>query len=482
MASPHELVGRPSFAQADNELLQTFPLRLSPFEKFVLWDERPRQPLTGYVELRFSTPLDAARLETALHEAVHRNPLLACRLREHAGDLWWDYDPEYRPRLLCPRRESPLSQGWPREIDLRRECGGRYWFGAHEEGWRWMIQFHHACCDGVGMRQIVIDTLAGYTRLLGTSGNSQLPTAVAADKISRLERLSVTALRDRFDFSRTYHGAPKRPLTFWQRLKNAHYFHFRLPTPLRGSAQAADALATDAAQEPLRYASINRELSQQILDTARRQQIKINDLALALLFQTCVGWNRQQGDSNPKSHIRILMPYDLRSRADLQMPATNRLSFSFLGRDVRQCEDFSQLLASVQTEVQAIKDSRLPLDFLEALDLAHRSPKAMRWVINHSRRMATVVLTYTGDLSRGLQRYFPERDGVKIVGDTQVTHVYAAPPVREHTNITIGLCVNWGQLSFCAAWNRAVLTPSECEQFLQQYVDAWQAWLSAEPR
>jgi hypothetical protein len=69
------------------------------------------------------------------------------------------------------------------------------------------------------------------------------------------------------------------------------------------------------------------------------------------------------------------MPYDLRSRADLQMPAANRLSFSFLGRDARQCEDFSQLLASVQAEVQAIKDSRLPLDFLGALTLAERSPR-----------------------------------------------------------------------------------------------------------
>ena len=103
------------------------------------------------------------------------------------------------------------------------------------------------------------------------------------------------------------------------------------------------------------------------------------------------------------------MPYDLRSRVDLRMPAANRLSFSFLGRNADQCQDFDKLLASVQAEVLAIKESRLPLDFLDALKSAARCPCATKWVINRSRRMATVVLTYTGDISRGMQRDFPSK-------------------------------------------------------------------------
>ena len=60
---------------------------------------------------------------------------------------------------------------------------------------------------------------------------------------------------------------------------------------------------------------------------------------------------------------------------------------------------------------------------------------------------------------------------MRVVGDTHVTNIYAAPPIREHTNISLGLCVNWGQLCFSAAWNRAAMTPDQCEEFLASLLD-----------
>ncbi len=424
---------------------------------------------------------------------------------EREGDLWWDYDPLYQPELLTSSTQPPLRQGWPIPIDLRHECGGRYWYGACDSGWRLLIQLHHACCDGVGMRRVMIDSLLGYAQPAAslfqssTAGelgefatdaaniremeddatSEDVPSGIAEDKSMRWERLSLEALHERFDFSSAYSGPAKRPLTTWQRIKNTHYFHFCLPVALRGTAKEQDSIEAGDDQQPLRHAQFSREESQQILERARKSQVAINDLALTLLFQTCARWNRALGDKNRRSHIRLLMPYDLRSRVDLRMPATNRLSFSFLGRRAEECDDFVGLLASVQAEVQAIKESRLPLDFLEALRLAATRPRAMKWVINHSRRMATAVLTYMGDVSRGLQRYFPECDGARVVGDTQISNVYAAAPIRENTNISLALCINWGQLCFSAAWNRAVFTPRECEEFLAEYVAAWRQWLKS---
>ncbi len=498
--APSKLPGFPG-----DDPTMTFPLRLSPFEKFVLWDERQRQPMTSFIELHFASPLDARKLLAALTVAVHRNPLLASRVVERDGDLWWDYDPLHQPELLTSSTNPPLRQGWPIPIDLRHECGGRYWYKACETGWRLMIQLHHACCDGVGMRRVMIDTLSGYAQpmesilttspgsetpspeldqantsdLAGESTMEEIPSGTAEDKPLRWEKLSIEALLERFDFSGAYSGPAKRSLTTWQRIKNTHYFHFRLPVALRGTGHEQDSIESVDPQEPLRHAQLSREESQHILERARQSQVAINDLALTLLFQTCARWNRALGDTSPRSHIRLLMPYDLRSRIDLRMPATNRLSFSFLGRNASQCDDFAELLASVQAEVLAIKESRLPLDFLDALRFAATRPRGMKWVINHSRRMATVVLTYMGDISRGMQRNFPERDGVRIVGETQITNVYAAPPIRENTNISLGLSINWGQLCFSAAWNRAALTPGECEGFLAQYVATWNQWLQS---
>ncbi len=492
-----------------------FPLRLTPFEKFVLWDERPRQPMTSFIELYFSLPLDLIKLTTALTTTVHRNPLLASRVVQRDGDLWWDYDPLNKPELLSLSASPPVRQGWPIPIDLRHECGIRYWYGPAEKestfgGWKLMIQLHHACSDGVGLRRVLVDALTGYafpcapsaaedcpaediatdvcaTDVCAAGGDSadQLTSATSTglsetELASHWERLELGLLANRFDFSNSYPGPAKQKLSTWQRIKNAHYFHFRLPVSIRGTSEPDEQIQSRVECEPVRHAILSRETSAEILNCSRQLQVGINELALTLLFQTCSRWNRQHGDTR-NSHIRLLMPYDLRSRIDLRMPAANRLSFSFLGRNYQQCDDFAALLTSVQTEIKNIKESRLPLDFLDALKLSATHPRLMQWAIQRSRRMATAVLTYAGDVSRGAKfnRYMPEDNGARIVGDSRMTSTFAAPPVRENTNIALGLSVNWGQLCLSAAWNRAAMTAEQCEQFLAAYVESWTRWLSS---
>ncbi len=474
-----------------------FPLRLTPFEKFILWDERPRQPMTSFIELYFSLPLDHDKLVAALTTTVHRNPLLASLVVARQGDLWWEYDPLYKPELLSSETSPPVREGWPIPINLFKECGSRYWYGPAEKGstdgdWKLMIQLHHACSDGVGLRRVLIDALTGYAfpmeevatteECAETRGTEEAPPSLSRDAIpNHWEKLTIGLLADRFDFSNSQQGPPKLPLSTWQRIKNAHYFHFHLPVALRGTVETDEQIRANSNGEPVRHAILSREKSQEILERSRQSQVGINELALTLLFQTCSRWNRERGDSK-NSHIRLLMPFDLRSRIDLRMPAANRLSFSFLGRSYAQCHDFAELLSSVQTEIKNIKDSRLPLDFLDALKLSASHPRVMKWAIQRSRRMATAVLTYAGDVSRGAKfnRYLPEDNGTRIVGDSRMTNTFAAPPVRENTNMALGLSVNWGQLCFSAAWNRAAMSTAECEQFLALYVDSWLNWLDAQ--
>lgn len=446
-----------------------FPLRLSPFEKFIVWDERPPHPMNSFIELHFESLLDRDILRQALTRAVHRNPLLACRIVESDGEPCWHYDADYVPALRMESDDPPLRNGWPIPIDLWSECGSRYWYGATETGSRLLIQLHHACSDGVGLRSVLIDMLTSYAKIA-------LPDLEETSvRTKTWEQLDIGSLRNRFDYSQSFSGPPTRKITAWQRFKNAYYFHFQLPKPLKGRGPS-EQTANEPPTEPLRHVVIDRETSERIMLRSRQEQVSVNDLGLALLFQTCAQWNEVRGDSSPRSRIRLLMPYDLRSRADMRMPATNRLSFSFLGRNAGECRDLPRLIASVQSEVKQIKESRLPMDFLEALKLADSHPKLMQWGISKSRNMSTAVLTYTGDVCRGLKKFLPEQDGARMVGDARMTNILVAPPVRENTNISLGLCVNWGQLCVSAAWNRDVMSAQECQEFLASYADRWRAW------
>ena len=451
-----------------------FPMQLTPFEKFLIWDERPQHPMNSFIELHFDSQLDTSLLEDALTAAVHRNPLLACRIVQREDELYWQYVPGYRPKLRLESQNPPLTGGWPIPINLWTECGSRYWYREQEGGSRLLIQLHHACTDGVGLRRVLIDALTGYARAiekrnqrgLGTNGN----------RLATFEKLDTESLQDRFDFSKSFTGPPMRNLTTWERIKNAHYFHFQLPKPLIGKDDIEFNLPEVRGGEPLMHSILERNVSKQIQDKCRTQGYGINDLALALLFQACAHWNKRRGDPKPNSRIRLLMPYDLRSRVDLRMPATNRLSFSFLGRTYSQCEDLDKLIRSVHQEVKSVKETRLALDFLEAISRMSARPRVMQWLLKKSNRMSTAVLTYTGDVSRGMKRYFPERDGVRLIGNAGLRNILVAPPVRRNTNISLGLCVNWGQLCISAAWNREVFTAADCQEFLELYRQGWMDW------
>ena len=120
-----------------------------------------------------------------------------------------------------------------------------------------MIQLHHACCDGVGMRRVLIDALSGYAQPLqslleldptnqpdaraGIGGTQQVrrlrrncddaPSGIADAKQLRWEALSVEALRERFDFSGLTSTPPKRTLTTWHALRTPVTFTFVCPQP-----------------------------------------------------------------------------------------------------------------------------------------------------------------------------------------------------------------------------------------------------------
>lgn len=97
---------------------------------------------------------------------------------------------------------------------------------------------------------------------------------------------------------------------------------------------------------------------------------------------------------------------------------------------------------SVQAETKAIKASHLVADFLNCLNFAIAYPAVLKLGLRKSRRLATAVLTYAGEISRGLGRSFPEVDGRRIIDDNSLVKLQAAHPVRDNASISVGMCIN----------------------------------------
>lgn len=453
-----------------------FPLPITPLEHFLIVDETPEQPMSAFVQLSFRNGLDLDRLRVALRQAVHRNPLLAARLIPHGPSWAWNYDPNHETTIRLFQSDPPVVDGRIRVIDLCREPGMRVWYDEAGKSSRLIFQFHHACADGIGMRRFVLDLLICYERAF----------AAADDPVHaelRLDRLDHRRLRERGSLKHLEDSPPAKPLTLWQRTKNSFYFFYLTPKPLLGIRMPA-ALANPPATslEPIETVTLASDDSARMLGRARSEGLALNDLGLALLFHQTRQWHEQQGTRGRRQRIRLLMPLDIRTREDLRLSAANRLSFAFLGRTHHQCKNWQELLQSVQAETRTIKESRVYLDFLRSLRAIHGRPELLRRMVRRNRNMATAVFTYAGDMHRGVTRIFAEESGATRIGDALLEGIVAAPPVRSHTNISIGFVIAHSQISLSASWNREVFTADDAREFLSQYAQSWRNWsLTGEP-
>lgn len=457
-------------------------ISLTPFETYMLLDDCPEHPMSIVVELRFDSPLNEVRLREALAYATHRNPLLACKLDVSDGKYRWRYDASFKPDLHIQPDSArfPVVGGRLAPLNLQAEGGLRVWYypstvaediGSSGEVTSTptsllVFQFHHALVDGIGVRCFMLDFLGSYA-------DSSLQVSKAVDFAS---------LDYRADFAAAVAKQSENPIGAWRRIKNAYYFHFQPPKSIEGNREKLAKLPPNASGSecsPIKSLIFDREVSDQILSKVKKAQVHLNDLALSLLFSTCADWLDANSNAKARDRIRIMFPYDLRTKKDLRMPAANKLSFAFLGRRMEQCRDSERLLKGIADEVADIKRTVLPLDLLNAFKALAKRPALMRLAIAGHQRMATAVQTYTGDISRGLGSRFPQAGSALIVGDARLTQVLAAPPTRRNTNIALGLSVNWRQICISALWNRSILAHEDCESFLRLYLQKWHDWLGA---
>ncbi len=449
-----------------------FPLPLTGFEKFLLWDDEDQHSYGVFFQVNFDSLLEDARLERAIHIVLEHHPLLTARVIDQNGQPLWIPGEEH-PVLFDLTSHPPLIEGRARPIDLRREPAIRFWHIKQDGRSQILLQYHHAASDGLPIRQLLIDIAQQYSLLWEGDKNGREDHGQQPSRSTLFYRKFVRdRIRDRSDYSHL--GKPKRAISAWQRLKNAYYFHFQTPTALRGHPEQT----TAHDHQPLVSLKLPKDVTEAGSEKARRSGYAVSQLSVATMFRTCALWNQQHGDNNPRARIRLLIPYDLRCRKDLRMSSANKMTFVFMGRTYSQCQDIESLLESVHRESVAIQETQLGMDFLSALELAHKYPRLMRWIMKKSPNMATAVVNYSGDVLRGvLGRYHEHADST--AGPVRLQSAFAAPPVRSNTNLSLCLLINFGQIYLTATHNPKGLSRSECEQFLRLYSQQWQSYAEA---
>lgn len=432
-----------------------WPLPLTPFEHFMLLDDRPEYPMTFFGELRFAGELRQREFEHALQAAAVRHPLLRARVdRTSADDVCWIPLDGGRPSIDRGTSTAPIVSDHNGFLDLTRQPGVRVWVRVGEGTSYMLWQFHHACCDGHGAMRFIEDVLTVYAAATTDSGPAP-----------QLRPVELSRLKSRYDFAVHQRLAAEHPRPRLQPLREALTFHLFGPRPLEPGRSVTN--SPTAGRFPGTHTHyFNDAESAAIRAAASGQAGTLNDAAVVAVLRTLRDWNRDHG--RRRGRLRVLMPIDLRVRGDELLPATNRMTFGFITRPVAAIDDPRRLLDGVRDETQYVRRTGAGLDFLHALSLLHRS-SLFSWLLRRPRCLATAVLTNMGDPTRRFAHRFPRTEGRCVVGNVVLESITGSPPLRPLTRVGFGIGTYAGRIVINAKCDASLFSDADTGRILEMF-------------
>ena len=439
---------------------------LTPFETFMWLDDRPQYPLLFEINLQFAGDIDPEAMRDAWRFALGRHPLLRSTIQATSRHVQWHAPATGWSELnVVSKGDKPPLRAMA--VDLEKSTGLHGWLSETAVGWDVKMLFHHACCDGQGARMFLQDLVLAYAVLRGSS--KERDPFFAAD-IAHLDRRG------------EYPPTVGLDNSSWRKFRKAFQWAFLTPQPTAIDAPLVNRSPNgDGSLSVLGCCShtFEADVVAQMQDPRQRSGAALNDIAVAMLFATLGEWQRDHG-THPNARVRVTVPFDLRNRDDERMPATNRYTYMFLNRRLRECGDWATLLPGVQSEMQTLRQSRMGVEFLEGLRSAAKWPQVLRWVLQRGRCASTAVLTNLSDPSRRLRkRLRVDSNGFMWLDNAQCLDIQIqTPPLRPGTRWGFGIFEYARRMTISFRYDTTTITPAAAQNVLNRYVGEWHAWLA----
>lgn len=449
-----------------------FPLYLTPFEEYMVWDDRADYPMTFVVKMEFDGTIDRDAITRALPMALRRHPLLQANVKPAKGnrDCWVAAD---APHVEISWGDLDESLELPRgeAIDLRREIGLRVWIRTSVDRCVITTQFHHATCDGIGAYQMLGDWLWFYADLIGDPVDSPLPPLDPLQLRMRVkasynaERYKNESGKIVFDRAEAYRMAIQTMQALAPRRTDT------TRTDPTGDAQALFPGLCDFEFDKLRFKKIRH------VAEARGQST--NELLIQQLLVSLNTWAEAQSERH-RGQYCIMMPMDLRESDTRLSTAANLVTYALIRRRRSECVDSPELVNSLSQELLKLKHTRHQTTFMNAMAFLVRLPIWLKRGYAGRRRMATAIVSNTGDPTKRFSVSFPSENGLLRAGNLVMTDINGVPPMRHGTCLTISVFTYRRVLKICLRCDPKRFTVDDSRAFLNHYVASIEGLLECE--
>ncbi len=433
---------------------RVFPLRLSPIELLMIWDNRVGYPMSFFIQLRFYGQIERGAFEAAMDEALNRHPLLRARIEAGRGGFpSWVSAQGQMPDGDWGSEEAIIACRNNEAIDLTSEIGLRIWVRQGAQRAKVLLQFHHACCDGTGAYRFIGDLLACYGIRTTSLGRRPVLGSVESQLLrTRKQRLLDVA------------ATPSRRGLLRLAVREYWKLMSRQPAPLAPPLMVERGHATEF--PGFLSFSFARTDHRKLRDAAHSSGVMLNDLLLRDLFLTLEYWNRPRRTFSlqhfwQRPWLRIMMPTDLRSGEDYEMPAANLTGYAFLARTIRDCALPSELLQSIRNETALIKHRRSGAAFMDMIFAASQVRWLLPFFLSCNRCLATAVHSNAADPSRRFTARFPRESGQIVCGNLVLEEITGVPPLRAKTRATFSI----------SQYNRRLAISLRCDPLLFRLED-----------
>ncbi len=407
------------------------PRPFDPFERLLLADDRPRQPMRFFIEFQVAGPLREDRLRSAIAAAARRHPRLTSLLTYDRGTPRWVAS-AVEPTVVW--HPAPLAPSPWASFDLRRESGLRcVVLPEGPDRQRVVMIFHHSTCDGVAALEVAGDIWAIYGggsprpvagRTSGQGGRRSAATPPAASATPAMATTSRrSGLAEAWEFAR-----------------------FRPTALARLHGPVAQRDPDDAGRPPYAWVEFDTAQTDALRAAAAALGGSLNDLVVAAVMRAAVDWNTSA--SGRPGNVRITVPVSMRSPATRE-PARNAMAYAFLDRTAAACADPGPLTRSIAAATDWILEHDAARGFLDTLDLLGRWPGLLWLATRIPGCLSTAVVSNVGDPARRMRTGLPKRDGCDVAGDVVIERCIGVPPLRPWTRASLGATTYAGRLALC---------------------------------
>ena len=399
----------------------------------MLADDSADYPRNFSLVFQLNERLDEERLRAAIEAATQRHPLLRAVV-ETKGD---------RPQqwIACPNpsyelmwSDEPRDAAEPlRPFDLRHEPGVRFHVRRQSDGDALHVEVHHATTDGVGAIQFIGDLLTLY--------QGAAPAPLDPARLASRDKFGLTGWR-----------RPIRWLYAAFGWLGAIEFLIHHPAPLGDAAGSVESRLSAFAS----YA-FSQDDTAALIQTAKSKNATLNDLLMRDLFLTLQSFVECYWPERKHSHQRIMVPTNLRSADDGELPAANVVAMVNIERRTHRWTDCDRMLHVLHRELAAVKRFKLGVVFVQILSVLQLLFGSLRRFLPRDRCQATCVASNLGLV-------LPQ-----IAADS-VRAVEFYPPIRPLTAAAFGIATHAGQMTISLHFDASTMTVEQGQELLERFV------------